>query len=589
MKRSSLVSITTLGLLAISAPGCLEGDSAPVTLNTVQAPAQDEAQRDTQLKLRLAAESPLVHFVSYEIINNASGEIISKVVEVNPNMAIPGGVPELEDRPLDKNTKHRFTDLYVSLPAGSYSVSVTPLGEDKKSMDGVCFGGSRDTVIVDQGQTTEIFLMVQCTGQTQGALDILVGINHPPHIVNVELENVGNETGSPKYTCGDTIRVCATADDIDNDPLAFVVEGAPLDCEIVPDSEPVFPTNPVGQALTQCFEITCKGEQYKGTRVDINVHVLDMAWRGNRLVTMETILRDMDINQSSRAVMHAMGNFLSKEACETSSNGCITNYLPRDIVLVQDASDSMKRYKRAVEEAIPDLYRTLNVSWTNDALDEDGKAKECQDKTQYNTRIALSSGVDKPFGIFGANSDWVYRQERSATPASQMNELVKAHQNLVFGVGAGPGEAQIETLLTAADNMTSLGFGADSSTPRYAVVLTNSKFLAAGKCPWENVAAPVCQRANNYDGIVDLAEDYPSVEKVVKHLDDAKLHPIFVIVGEGDGVLDTRGVTEQYQAEFIDQSTGHASVVTTWLPGSPKGLDQVVLDAIAQIDAKISG
>lgn len=586
MKRANFASVAALGLLSLSLPGCLDSDSEPLTLNTVQAQGPDAGVRNAGLRFKLAAFSPLVYQVQYQLTNNASGEVISRTVNVNQNLAIPGGIPELNNRPLDPNSKHHFTDLFESVPAGSYKVELTPLGENGVSLDGICYGGRLDSVVATAGKTSEFFLMIQCSNQGAGALDIIAAVNHAPQVTSVTFEPVGQGSGggqqggqeTAKYTCGDTLRICAEAQDVDNNPLSFFVD-APLDCTIAPGAEPSFPY--ADGTASQCFDITCPNPGNEGRRIDITVNALDMAWRAGNLVPMETVLRDRNILEPSRGVMETMGNFLSAQACEGDpdcNDASDAPELARDLVLIHDSSQSMSFARGDIQQSIPGLFDALNEQQT-------ASNEKCPAKFRYNTRMALVSTVDKPFSVLGAVTDWVFRAEHGAVPKSRSASLLSAFSAMEYGLGAGPGEAQIEALLNAAQNMDDLGFNATSSTPRYAVLLTNSVFLSEGNCPWQGLQAPVCQEPNNLNGVVDLAEDYPSVQGVAQKLREHSVYPIFVLVNEG---ADSK-VFDFYQSNFINQSNGLPAVVTSWSTTTGESLATVVKSAIESIETQLQG
>jgi hypothetical protein len=127
-------------------------------------------------------------------------------------MLLPGGVPEWENSPLDKASDHPFADHFEVLPAGCYNVTATPLAADSSASED-CAAAFTNDVQVDDGYTTEIFMISQCKGAAVGAIDTVVALNRPPELVSL--------TFSPSkfITAGAKTTVCVTATDPDGDPL----------------------------------------------------------------------------------------------------------------------------------------------------------------------------------------------------------------------------------------------------------------------------------------------------------------------------------------------------------------------------------
>ncbi len=154
----------------------------------------------------------------------------------------PGNV-SLDGMQFDNDSRHLGADLFVSLPAGCYDVVAQPVssfdGADCNAIStqavadggapdvcpsGDCSVASVDGVKVEDGLTTETApLISQCVGDPIGALDVLVLLNHPPQV------KVAFDDGEEKfaYEC-EMLKVCATAFDVDDDPIEFVWE-APVE------------------------------------------------------------------------------------------------------------------------------------------------------------------------------------------------------------------------------------------------------------------------------------------------------------------------------------------------------------------------
>lgn len=553
----------------------------------------EQAHRNASMRLFANALSPVVHKVRYTLLNEETGETITHEAVINRNMTLPGGLPGFEERPLDPNSRHNFTDFFTALPAGTYTATVTPLGENGASLEGTCFGSSRSSVVATAGQTTEILLMIQCKSQDPAALDVLATINHAPQLTNVVFERVGTEPtqdDSAKFTCSNTLRVCASAKDIDNDPLNFFVD-APSECTVTPGAKPAYPPATPGAELSQCFEITCP-DSFKGTRVDFDVNVVDMAWRAGEIVPIESILRDRGINQLSRSTLKSFGYFLEASACEGTDPvrpDCKRpETLPAatEVVFIQDVTESMASNLPLIREQLPGVVEELTQR-----VGAPGNSEECP-LTAVEPRTALVATADKPFGIFGAvNVDYVYREALKASAFSS-RELVDAHKKLVMGIGGSEKEAQLEALLAAAQNTSRLGLnGAAPAAGRFAVVLTNSDFHEALDCPWD-LAAPVCSFANNNNGIVDLREDYPTQERVAQELVAQGITPIFVVVKQGENggsqttTMSTEEITQRYLGFANLDAAMRAAVVQFDPNDSARPLRTVIREGINAIQAQ---
>jgi hypothetical protein len=193
-------------------------------------------------------------------------------------MRLPGGIPELEDNPLDAGSEHSFADHFESLPPGCYDVRATPLQADgSASLD--CEGAIESNVFVEDGQTTDIFLMSQCRGEPAGALDAAMTLNQPP-----SLQTLGFTPSKFIRACEKTT-VCATAVDPDNDPIELVWKEAgsrSLRLNVVLRQR-------TGNEMTECVEIrpSAVGERTIEVRAYDLVHDPDLG-----LVRVERWLRD---------------------------------------------------------------------------------------------------------------------------------------------------------------------------------------------------------------------------------------------------------------------------------------------------------
>jgi hypothetical protein len=121
----------------------------------------------------------------------------------------PAANQELGGQPLADGSIHDFADLFMVLDPGCYDVTATP------SPPEICQPAHAYNVRVPMGRTAEVFLVSQCQGQGRGAIDVATAFNRPPVIRDVSF-------AQSKFTATCEVqRVCATAVDVDQDPLEF--------------------------------------------------------------------------------------------------------------------------------------------------------------------------------------------------------------------------------------------------------------------------------------------------------------------------------------------------------------------------------
>ncbi|MBK7828441.1 hypothetical protein [Nannocystis sp.] len=128
---------------------------------------------------------------------------------------LPNGIPAFEGKPFDPESEHIFGDHYFLLPVGCYDVLSEPLKAASDEPSDSCYAAHARNVEVVDGLTTEITLISQCLGPGRGGLDVVTSLNHPP-----TLEDLTFEPSKFVSTCNG-IEVCATATDLDGDPLEF--------------------------------------------------------------------------------------------------------------------------------------------------------------------------------------------------------------------------------------------------------------------------------------------------------------------------------------------------------------------------------
>lgn len=79
---------------------------------------------------------------------------------------------------------HPFADALFVLPPGDYRVCVTPLAQAAPS--DYC-ASAEGLASVTAGQTTETVIFAQCSATPNGGVDVVAGLNDPPHIDGLEL------------------------------------------------------------------------------------------------------------------------------------------------------------------------------------------------------------------------------------------------------------------------------------------------------------------------------------------------------------------------------------------------------------------
>jgi len=195
---------------------------------------------------------------------------------------MPGMVSVLEQS-FDPDTRHLGADLFVSLEPGCYDVIATPssaftVDSYTPSLD--CSTATDSALQVVDGQTTETLLVSQCVGDEMGAIDVAVAMNHAP-VISVSIDEKFN------YEC-EPVNVCATAYDVDDDPIEFVWTNNSSTAEF---SINVGPVELVGfeeghRIWEQCTEIVTRFT----TSYDFDVTVYDLGIDAGQTVRMEDVV-----------------------------------------------------------------------------------------------------------------------------------------------------------------------------------------------------------------------------------------------------------------------------------------------------------
>lgn len=221
--------------------GCAEADDEEPT------PDESVEEAGVELTVDFMGDTDVAgfEFKITECKSDKHGEtpgVVAHEVKDLEDLVLPGMIPEFENDPFDEGSRHLFADYYTSLPAGCYDIDVTPVSRSGQPSED-CAAVTETGVEVREGKTTEILLVSQCEGRQLGGLDVVAALNHPPEIRDVEFEKFNHEC--------DTVKVCATAFDPDDDPLEFVwqqTDGPKLVDEL----------SPVSPETTVCEETPCE-------------------------------------------------------------------------------------------------------------------------------------------------------------------------------------------------------------------------------------------------------------------------------------------------------------------------------------------
>jgi hypothetical protein len=516
MSIRTISRLSLMGALAgVSSLGC-----------GIEKPNPDDAVAQTAMKLTVGPTTGVsdMHFLISPVdcaTGVSTGAPVVDTTKPLDALRIPDGIPDLANHPLDSSSAHAFADDFEVLAAGCYDVATRPV------LDGgvVCHDAQKKGVKVNEGKTTEVFLINQCDGMDPGALDVIAAINHPPVLTDVDFR-------ASKFvaTCGDQV-ICATAYDPEHDPLRFewkttagpAVAG-PFDVSST--------TNPDG-SITQCVRYIPSGP---GT-VSLTVTVFDLLHNNDSVLSPETIekwLSDNGYPSPSHAsleflfysatgkrapVAEICGDGLDNDCdgyvdaddsdCATIPvTGCPGDSVPicnnpLDLVLLEDLTGSFGDDLASVRSFSGSLASSLLVA-------------------NAGTEFGVASFKDKPLMPFGSPGDYVYQLHLplTSTPAS----FVAAIAGLSAGGGFDFPEAQLEALdLLAQDG--AVGFR--SAVSHFVVLATDAAPHVAPEC----VAAGVCTGPNNGDGVADPTEDYPTLAQVVSTMNAQGVTPIFAIAG----------------------------------------------------------
>jgi hypothetical protein len=272
-----------LGCLVLALPG-------PIACGPTSEPPEDapatSRRSGLSLSLKLGEKSDVdgMRFMIKRV--SCQGEpfspytlILDRELE---DILLPGGIPEFQGAPFDRDSAHLFADLFIDLPEGCYDVTTQPLTADgTHSKD--CLPATTPRVHILDGQTTEVLLINQCRGEGRGAIDVISALNHPPELVGLTFQK-----SKFVHQCADQI-ICATVADPDGDPVEIVWarRGGPA---LFHGPQVLSTTSNDDGSITQCIRLVAEDPG----RYDLKVTVYDLLHHpvGGRRVRIEDFLRE---------------------------------------------------------------------------------------------------------------------------------------------------------------------------------------------------------------------------------------------------------------------------------------------------------
>ena len=455
------------------------------------ASAPDENSANFHLTMALAAVGD-VESTRFEITPVDCGTGVATggstvVVRSLETGTIPGGIGTLENNPLDKDSAHHFADLFITLEAGCYDVSATPLNAASEPST-VCAAANKRSVVILPAKTTEVFLLNQCDGKDSGNVDILAALNTAPHITNVHFDK------SKFATCHEAEVVCATATDPEGDPLDFVWTVDSSGGTVTGPTVISTTVDSTTGATTQCVSFVAETEG----KFPINVKVYDEIWQGGSLVHIEDFLASEGYPHPSHASSDLF--FYSSCACATTT----------DVVMLHDLSGSFGDDLIQVRANAPGLFSAL-IAAAPDA------------------HLGVASFVDKPIEPMGSPGDYVFQIEAGGELSGNETAFVSAVNGMILRSGFDGPEAQIEGLMHVGTHAGALGYRADAR--KFVVMMTDAPFHPVGDCN-ALTGGTFCPNPNDGDANIELDEDYPAVAQVANALIAADITPIFAVTAD---------------------------------------------------------
>ncbi len=237
-------------------------------------------------------------------VSRCGGNRVQREMRDLASSSFPGNLETFHRRPYDPDSKHRFSDMFVMLDAGCYTVRVEPLRDDGTPSP-KCAPAAKQAHVTDGG-TTEIVLISQCEGDERGGLDVAGTINHEPEIRDITY------TPSKFVPCAEEAQVCIEATDADNEPLRveFGIEKGPT-----PRTSPKLST-PVDEKgrIVSCLSFMPGQGDWQ-----LKYRVWDRVWFQNQLIDIETYIENYQ--HGSHHSHDTMYLPLRGEACEQRDTG----------------------------------------------------------------------------------------------------------------------------------------------------------------------------------------------------------------------------------------------------------------------------
>ncbi|WP_437287382.1 hypothetical protein [Sorangium sp. So ce406] len=147
-----------------------------------------------------------VHFKVVDLYASCSDAAIAETTSSLEEEALPGSVVPAGA------ANHAGADGLFVLPPGDYRVCVSPLGAEGPSRE--C-APTEGTASVFSAVTTEVLLVSQCGAAANGGLDVIVALNDPPRLNDLDI------TPSKFITQCETATIAVAAEDPDGDPVTY--------------------------------------------------------------------------------------------------------------------------------------------------------------------------------------------------------------------------------------------------------------------------------------------------------------------------------------------------------------------------------
>jgi|GEM_PF-1456756 len=162
----------------------------------------------------LAFENP-VHDVTHVAVDVIAPDLLCGEAIPLQHKVVPIEEEYLPDWLGSDGAMHPFGDALFVLAPGDYRVCVSPLAGDEPSL----YCGPVDTLAtVVASRTTETAVYSQCSDTPNGAVDIVAGLNDPPHI-----DDLAISPGKFAWAC-ETATISLSASDPNGDSLSYRLE-----------------------------------------------------------------------------------------------------------------------------------------------------------------------------------------------------------------------------------------------------------------------------------------------------------------------------------------------------------------------------